>query len=76
MTIAFNNTDSITVTDERPTVLELSHEPIPGSLHVFWDTSAQPASEFDVDGRSVTFHEEHVHVGDVIWATYAYHEEE
>jgi hypothetical protein len=74
MTMKFSNTDMVTVGDERPVTLQLSHEPLPGSLHLHWNGLSQPASEFKLDGQTVTFQdgEDAVEAGDEIWATYAY----
>lgn len=73
--IAFWNTDRATATTAGRIVLNLTFEPIDGSLTVYWNDGGQPPTDYilDVDAQLVTFINPHVKVGHVLWAEYAYY---
>lgn len=70
--IAFNNTDRATATGAGIIVLTLTYPPIDGSLHIYWNGLEQPPTEWTLSGRTVTFPDHLVTVGDVLNAAYAY----
>lgn len=71
--IAFCNTDRATATTAGIIAMNLTHEPVAGSLHIYWNGLAQPPTEWTLSGRTVTFPEHLVAVGDVLNAAYAYY---
>lgn len=71
--IAFENADRATASAAGRVTLHLTHEPIDGSLHIYWGPSYQRPSKYALDGQTVTFVNAHIHVGDVLSAAYAYY---
>lgn len=70
--IQFINTDTATAVTAGTVTLNLTYEPIEGSLHFRWNGLDQPPTEWTLDGQTVTFVNPHIHLGDVVTAAYAY----
>lgn len=71
--IAFENGDRATAASVGRIALNLTYEPIDGSLHVRWNGIDQPPTEWTLDDQLVTFTNSHIKVGDVLTAAYAYY---
>lgn len=71
--IAFWNSDRATSTVAGTITLNLTYEPIDGSLHIRWNGLDQPPTEWTLDVQTVTFTSSYIKVGDVLTAAYAYY---
>lgn len=72
-TIAFSNTDTATASTAGRVTLHLTHEPVDGSLQVYWNGLALAPTEYVLNGQTVTFTDHLVFTGDRITAAYAYY---
>jgi len=72
--IAFWNTDQTFAASTNPgqIILNLTWEPIDGSLHIRWNGIDQPPTEWTLDGQTVTFTSTLIRTGDLLTAAYAY----
>lgn len=71
--IEFSNSDRVVASTDGTVTLVLTHQPIDGSLHVRWDGDDLEPTEWTLSSRTLTFTNQHVKVGDIITAAYAYY---
>jgi hypothetical protein len=70
--IAFWNADQAVTGAAGQIILNLTYEPIDGSLHIRWNGIDQPPTEWTLDGQLVTLTSSLIRVGDLLTAAYAY----
>lgn len=71
--LEFINTDRAVAVVDTVMTLALTYEPVEGSLHVRWNGIDVPPTEFTLTEQTVTFANDHLHVGDVLTAAYAHY---
>lgn len=69
----FWNTDYAYATSAGKVVLNLTYEPIEGSLHFRWSGLDEDPSQWMLDGQTVTFTDSHIKSGHKVTAAYAYY---
>jgi hypothetical protein len=70
--IAFWNTDQAVAGEPGQITLNLTWEPIDGSLHIRWNGVDQPPTEWTLDEQTVTFTSPLIKPGHRLTAAYAY----
>lgn len=72
--LRFHNTDEFTIATPGDALLELTHVPVDGSLHVRWGALTVPNESWSLDGNDLTIldPDDYLRSGDLITTAYAY----